>query len=107
MSEKKLLYYKNQEPPKLDEVFTDPLFPPTDNSLFGLDSSGNSIDNEAHKEKAEEIKELKEKDIGFFRAKDILGNDYSLFSEQIEINDVIHSRFYRRLLFYDSNCKSI
>ena len=89
MSEKKLLYYKNQEPPKLDEVFTDPLFPPTDNSLFGLDSSGNPIDNEVHKEKAEKIKELKEKDIGFFRAKDILGNDYSLFSEQIEINDVI------------------
>ena len=85
----KPLYYKNQEPPKLDKVFTDPLFPPIDNSLFGLDSSGNPIDNEVHKENAEEIKELKEKNIGFFRAKDILGNDYSLFSEEIEINDII------------------
>lgn len=81
MKAKKLLYYKNQEPPKLDEVFTDSLFPPTDNSLLALDSLGKPIDNEVYQKKTEDINELKKAGLVFFRAKDIFGDDYSLFSE--------------------------
>ena len=83
--EKKQVYWKSQEPPKSDEVFTDPLFPPTINSLIGLDSSGNIIDKETYNEK---IKEIKKDKISFFRPKEILGDDYCLFSEKIEIDDV-------------------
>ena len=53
MKEKKLLYYKNQGPPGIDEVFTDSLFPPTDNSLFALDSSGKPIDKEVYEKNTE------------------------------------------------------
>ena len=45
-------YWKNQEKPKEGEVFKDPLFPPTNNSLLGLDSNGNPIDSKAYSEKA-------------------------------------------------------
>ena len=55
-SVKKSIYWKNQEPPKTSEVFTDPLFPPTVNSLLALDSSGKPIDNNAYNEKKDEIK---------------------------------------------------
>ena len=87
MKEKKLLYFKNQEPPKSNEVFTDPLFPPTDNSLLALDSSGKPIDNEVYEKRADNINEIKNAGLVFFRAKEIFGDDYSLFSEQIEIDD--------------------
>ena len=89
MKEKKLLYYKNQEPPKIDEVFTDSLFPPTDNSLFALDSSGKPIDKEVYEKNTEDINKLKKAGLVFLRMKDIFGDDYSLFSEQIEIDDII------------------
>ena len=81
----KPIYWKNQEPPKAGEVFTDPLFPPTVNSLLGLDSSGNPIDIETYNAKKHKIETDK---ISFFRAKEVLGDDYSLFGEEIEIDDV-------------------
>ena len=43
-----LAYWKNQSPGKEGEMYTDDLFPPNQNSLMGLDSSGNPIDQEAY-----------------------------------------------------------
>ena len=85
-SVKKSIYWKNQEPPKTSEVFTDPLFPPTVNSLLALDSSGKPIDNNAYNEKKEEIKT---DEISFFRANEILGDNYCLFADKITVDDVI------------------
>ena len=47
-----ITYWKNQDPPKEGVEFKDPLFPPTANSLLGLDSSGNQVDSKAYSEKA-------------------------------------------------------
>ena len=79
-------YWKNQEKPKEGEVFKDPLFPPTNNSLLGLDSNGNPIDSKAYSEKA---KSIKTSEIGFARAKEIFGDNYTLFSDKIEMGDVM------------------
>ena len=43
----KLIYWGNQSPGKEGETYTDDKFPPNENSLMGLDSSGNPIDKEA------------------------------------------------------------
>ena len=83
--EKKPIYWKNQKPPNSDEIFTDPLFPPSVNSLIGLDSFGNIIDNESYNENIEAIKIY---DIDFYRPQEILGDDYCLFSDIIEFDDV-------------------
>ena len=55
-SKDELIYWKNQETPKTDEIFTDPLFPPTLNSLFGLDSSGKPIDIDIYNKKRIKLK---------------------------------------------------
>ena len=86
LAENKPIYWNNQEPPKTDEIFTDPLFPPTVNSLLALDSSGKPIDNNAYNEHKDEIKT---DEISFFRAKEILGDNYCLFSDKISVDDVI------------------
>ena len=79
------IYWKNQEPPKEGVMFEDPEFPPTVNSLLGLDKKGNPIDSKAYSEKA---KNIKKSEIGFFRAKEIFGDNYTLFSKKIEMGDV-------------------
>ena len=78
-------YWKNQEKPQEGKEFKDPLFPPTSNSLLGLDSSGKPIDSKAYSEKA---KNININEIGFFRAKEIFQNNYNLFSDKIEMGDV-------------------
>ena len=78
-------YWKNQAKPEEGKEFKDPLFPPTSNSLLGLDSSGKPIDSKAYSEKSGNIKT---NEIGFFRAKEIFQNDYNLFSDKIEMGDV-------------------
>ena len=83
---KKPIYWKNQEPPSTDKEFTDPLFPPNENSLLGLDSTKKPIDSTKHETEKDTIKAMEE--VGFFRAKEIIGEDYCLFSEKIEIDDV-------------------
>ena len=78
-------YWKNQERPQEGVEFQDPLFPPTANSLLGLDSSGNPIDSKAYSEKARNIKT---NEIGFLRAKELFPNGFNLFSDKIEMGDV-------------------
>ena len=48
-NKKKFKIYKDQEEPKTGELFTDPLFPPDENSLLGKTKEGNFIDPEAGK----------------------------------------------------------
>ena len=83
-----LTYWKNQEPPKSGSLYTDPLFPPNANSLLGKDVSGKIIDNKAYSEKA---KNINTNEIGFARPSDIFGK-YQLFSETIEMGDVIQGQ---------------
>ena len=80
-----LPYWKNQEPPKYGQDYTDPLFPPNKNSLLGLDSSGNPIDPKTYEAKSKSIDSDK---IGFFRPKEIFGDDYYLFTDKIEVDDI-------------------
>ena len=79
-------YWKNQEKPNPGILYTDPLFPPNVNSLLGLDKNGKIIDNKAYKEN---VNEIKKDEIEFMRAIDIFGSKYKLFSEKIEMDDVI------------------
>ena len=85
MERKAPKYWKDQPRPQEGVEFKDPLFPPTSNSLLGLDSSGNPIDSKAYSEKA---KNINTNEIGFFRAKEIFGDNYNLFSDKIEMGDV-------------------
>ena len=84
-----LTYWRNQDPPQSGKLYQDPLFPPNANSLLGLDSKGNPIDSKAYKEKA---KNINTNEIGFLRASEIFGNKYKLFSEKIEMDDVIQGK---------------
>ena len=79
------IYWKGQEPPKEGVLFEDPEFPPTANSLLGKDKNGNIVDSKAYNEKA---KNINTNEIGFFRPKEIFGENYSLFSKKIEMGDV-------------------
>ena len=81
-----LPYWKNQEAPKPGELYTDLLFPPNINSILGLNQNGKPIDRKAYKDNANQIKK---DEIEFMRAIDIFGSKYKLFSEKIEIADVI------------------
>ena len=80
-----LKYWKNQDPPKNNEIFTDPLFPPNNNSLLGLDSSGNPIDKVVYEQKAGRINT---DEIGFFRPNEIFESNYCLFSDILELEDI-------------------
>ena len=87
--QKKPKYWKDQEPPKSGTLFTDPLFPPNKNSLLGLDSSGKIIDQTAYKEKAGSINTNQ---VVFARATEIFKSGCKLFSEKIEMGDVIQGK---------------
>ena len=87
--QKQFSYWKNQEPPKSGSLYTDPLFPPNANSLLGLDSNGQPIDKTAYSEKARNINTSQ---IGFARASEIFRSGYKLFSEKIEMDDVIQGK---------------
>ena len=79
-------YWKNQNSPIPGTLYTDPLFPPNKNSLLGLDLKEKKIDPKAYKDN---INEIKVNEIEFYRASEIFDNKYKLFSEKIEVNDVI------------------
>jgi len=81
-----LEYWKGQQPPERGKLFTDPLFPPNMNSILGLDSNGQPIDQAAYDEYSKEREEFK--DIKFVRPNEIFGNNYKLFSGKIEFDDV-------------------
>ena len=82
----KLEYWKFQQPPETEKLFTDPLFPPNMNSILGLDSNGQPIDQLVYNEKSKEREEFK--DITFVRPHKIFGENYKLISGKIEFDDV-------------------
>ncbi len=82
-------YFKNQEPPKdlSGSSFTDSYFPPTINSIKGLDKYGKMIDmvnGEKIKKDAATIPEAVE----WKRASAIFNNGYSVFADKIEFDDI-------------------
>ena len=79
-------YWKNQKPPIKGQEFTDPLFPPNNKSLLGLNSNNKPIDPESYNEN----KHLSRCKIEFKRPREIFNDKkYHLFSEVIEINDIV------------------
>ena len=86
-----LSYWRNQQPPQSvqGQTYKDPIFPPNANSLLGLDSNGNPVDSKAYTEKA---KSINTNDITFARPNEIFGDKYKLFSEKIEMDDVIQGK---------------
>jgi len=81
-----LEYWKLQQPPEPGKLFTDSLFPPNMNSLLGLDSNGQPIDQVSYNEKSDDREKFK--DITFARPNEIFGENYKLFSGKIEFDDV-------------------
>ena len=83
-----LTYWQNQEPPKEGEAYTDPKFPPNQNSLMGLDSSGNPIDRDAYTNA--NGKYINPSKIDFLRASEIFKDTrYVLISDKMDMNDIV------------------
>ncbi|MCQ2820080.1 MAG: C2 family cysteine protease [archaeon] len=79
-------YYRNDQRPKEGELFTDPYFPPNQNSLHGKNEKGEYLDKVEGEEKA---KRIDLKTIEWKRASEIFkGKKYFLFEDVIEIDDV-------------------
>ena len=83
-----LTYWQNQEQPKEGELYTDPKFPPNENSLMGKDSNGNPIDNEAYTNANE--KYINPTKIEFLRASEIFKDSrYVLISDKMDMSDIV------------------
>ena len=77
-------YWKNQELPIKGQKFTDPLFPPDEKSLLGLDSNYKPIDPDAYRNGT-----IYPFILDFKRPNEIFKNEkYDLFGK-IEVDDVI------------------
>ena len=82
-------YYKGQEKYDLKEEYTDDFFPPTLNSIFGLDENNNPVDlSEKRRTEAEESFQIDKDDIEWLRPREIFGPNYALFEGKIEFDDV-------------------
>ena len=83
-----LTYWGNQSPGKEGEAYTDDKFPPNENSLMGLDSSGNPIDKDAYTNA--NGKYINPQKVAFMRASEIFQNDrYVLISDKMDMNDIV------------------
>ena len=83
-----LTYWQNQEQPKEGELYTDPKFPPNENSLMGKDSNGNPIDNEAYTNA--NGKYINPTKIEFLRASEIFKDSrYVLISDKMDMSDIV------------------
>lgn len=78
-------YFKNQIPYKGEEMFTDDLFPPNFTSVSGKDSEGNPID----KYFKYDDERFCADDIFWFRASEIFNNNYAVFENKIESDDIV------------------
>jgi hypothetical protein len=84
-------YYEQQTPPKnKSSYFVDKLFPPNNDSIFGIRNGKYFDPDEKRREKARSYFNLNSDDIIWLRAKDIFINGkYSIFSNDIHIDDVM------------------
>ena len=84
---KEFPYYKNQQPNKTGNKYTDDLFPPNENSLLGLDSSGKPIDQEAYNKAIGGL--INKDNIEFKRASEIYKERYVLIADNMQMEDII------------------
>ena len=83
---KNLPYWKNQSIPQKGQKFTDPLFPPNENSLLSKDENGEFIDK---KNGPKREKRMKSEEITWMRASEIYKSQkYLLFENKIDIVDI-------------------
>ena len=81
-------YYKNQNPYSGDSNYTDDLFPPNMNTLLGLDSSGNPIDQAAYNKAVGGA--IKKDEIEFKRAAEIFKSErVVLISDNMQMDDIV------------------
>jgi hypothetical protein len=85
-NQENLKYFRDQIPPLPGMLFTDPLFPPNQNSLLGLDPFGKPIDIQAYNDNIKDLQNFQ--NVSFARPSEIFGNDYQLFSGKIEVDDI-------------------
>ena len=82
-------YYRDQEKYDNEEEFTDSLFPPTINSIIGLDENNNYVDTvTTRREDSESNFQINKDDIEWLRPREIFGPEYALFEGKIEFDDV-------------------
>jgi len=84
------IYYKNQKPPISTELFTDILFPPNRDSLFGIKKDGSNSDpyNSRREEYFYDFN-VKEDNVEWRRASEIFeSGKFSIFEGKIEFDDI-------------------
>jgi len=82
-------YFKDQEIYTSSEPYTDRLFPPSNESIFGLEPDGSPIDKDVERrEEAEKDFQIDPDDIVWLRPADVFGPDFAMFEDKIEFDDV-------------------
>ena len=82
-------YYKDQTPGVEGKEYKDDIFPPNENSLLGLNSEGNPIDQEAYDKAIGGL--IKKDEIEFKRATEIYGcgTRFVLISDNMKMDDIV------------------
>ena len=82
-------YYKDQIPGVEGKEYKDDIFPPNENSLLGLNSEGNPIDQEAYEKAIGGL--IKKDEIEFKRATEIYGSGtrFVLISDNMKMDDIV------------------
>ena len=83
-------YYKGQASGKEDQDYQDDIFPPNENSLLGIGSDGNPIDQEAYDKAIGGL--IKKDEIEFKRAHQIFEEKkerYTLIAENMKMDDIV------------------
>ena len=82
-------YYKDQTPGVEGKEYKDDIFPPNENSLLGLNSEGNPIDQEAYDKAIGGL--IKKDEIEFKRATEIYGSGtrFVLISDNMKMDDIV------------------
>lgn len=82
-------YFRNQKPYSGEQLYVDDIFPPNDNSIFGLNKDGSIYDSNKNRYK-ESMADFgfKKGDIIWRTAREIFGEKYTIFEGGISMNDV-------------------
>ena len=82
-------FFKNQSPYTGKDAYVDDVFPPNNNSIFGLDYNDQPLDsNEERRAEAVKDFQIDADDIEWLRPSQIFGPDYAIFEGNIEFDDV-------------------
>lgn len=82
--------YKNQQYPKNKTKFTDEIFPPNNNSIFGLDANNKKIDTFTQRTSHyESLFSINPNDIIWLNASEIFnGESYEIFQDSVTVDDI-------------------